>query len=73
MVPDFSAQARRLIANCGLEWDERCSVRHETERPVTTSSAARVRRPIGRSLAPVCAPLGPRLGELGVDAGDGTL
>jgi tetratricopeptide (TPR) repeat protein len=48
LVTDFPVQARRLIAYCGLEWDERCSAFHETERPVTTSSAAQVRQPLYR-------------------------
>ncbi len=48
LVTDFPAQARRLVAYCGLEWDERCSTFHETSRPVTTSSAAQVRQPLYR-------------------------
>jgi tetratricopeptide (TPR) repeat protein len=47
-VTDFPAQARRLIAYCGLEWDERCSAFHQTDRPVTTSSATQVRQPLFR-------------------------
>jgi hypothetical protein len=48
LVTDFPVQARRLIAYCGLDWDERCITFHETERPVTTSSAAQVRQPLYR-------------------------
>jgi tetratricopeptide (TPR) repeat protein len=49
LVADFEAQARRLVAHCGLDWDERCLSFHETERPVKTASATQVRQPIYRS------------------------
>jgi tetratricopeptide (TPR) repeat protein len=41
--------SRRLVAFCGLEWDERCLRFHETERPVRTASTAQVRQPMYRS------------------------
>ena len=49
MVADFEPQARRLVAFCGLPWDDRCLAFHETERPVRTASAVQVRQPIYRS------------------------
>jgi tetratricopeptide (TPR) repeat protein len=68
LVTDFPAQARRLIAYCGLEWDERCLAFHETERPVTTSSAAQVRQPLYRDSIGAWRPykemLRPLLNEL---------
>ena len=49
LVADFEQQARRIVAYCGLEWDERCLAFHETQRPVRTASATQVRQPIYRS------------------------
>jgi tetratricopeptide (TPR) repeat protein len=49
VVGDFEAQARRLLAYCGLPWDESCLAFHRTKRPVRTASATQVRRPIYRS------------------------
>jgi tetratricopeptide (TPR) repeat protein len=48
VVNDPEGQARRIVAHCGLEWDERCLSFHQTERPVRTASAAQVRQPIYR-------------------------
>lgn len=64
LVTDFAAQARRLVAYCGLEWDDRCSAFHETRRPVTTSSATQVRQPIYRSSIDQWRRYGHRLGPL---------
>jgi Flp pilus assembly protein TadD len=49
VVDDLEGQARRLIAYCGLPWDDRCLSFHRTSRPVTTSSAVQVRKPLFRS------------------------
>jgi tetratricopeptide (TPR) repeat protein len=49
VVCDLEAQARRIIAYCGLEWDDACLDFHRTTRPVHTASAAQVRQPIYRS------------------------
>jgi hypothetical protein len=46
MVADAPAQMHRLVAACGLAWDERCARFHDHERPVSTSSYAQVRQPI---------------------------
>ena len=46
VVADLESQARRIIAHCGLPWDDRCLSFHETERPVRTASATQVRQPI---------------------------
>src|SRR5262249_23566321 len=37
MVGDLEAQARRILAHCGLPWDERVLAFHKTERPVRTA------------------------------------
>jgi tetratricopeptide (TPR) repeat protein len=49
VVADLEGQARRIIAYCGLPWDERCLSFHQTERPVRTASATQVRQPIYKS------------------------
>ena len=46
VVADLESQARRIIAHCGLPWDDRCLSFHETDRPVRTASATQVRQPI---------------------------
>jgi hypothetical protein len=46
VVANLEKQARRLIADCGLEWEDRCLEFHETQRPVHTASVTQVRRPI---------------------------
>jgi tetratricopeptide (TPR) repeat protein len=49
VVSDLENQARRIMAYCGLPWDERCLAFHKTERPIRTASATQVRRPIYKS------------------------
>ena len=49
VVCDLESQARRIIAYCGLDWDDACLDFHRTARPVHTASAAQVRQPIYRS------------------------
>jgi tetratricopeptide (TPR) repeat protein len=46
VVRDLQGQARRIIAHCGLEWNDACLSFHKTERSVRTASATQVRRPI---------------------------
>lgn len=46
LVEDLEGQARRLVAHCGVEWDERCLAFHETKRPVHTASLVQVRKSI---------------------------
>jgi tetratricopeptide (TPR) repeat protein len=46
LVSDLTAEARRMIAHCGVEWNDRCVDFHETKRAVSTASAAQVRRPL---------------------------
>jgi hypothetical protein len=71
-VADLEGTARRILAHCGLPWDERCLDFHSTERVVRTSSAAQVRKPIYASsvgrrgayramLGPLLAELSPRI------------
>jgi hypothetical protein len=46
IVHDFEAEARRLVAFCGLPWDAGSLAFHEVRRPVRTASNAQVRRPL---------------------------
>lgn len=46
VVADLESEARRIVAYCELEWDDRCLSFHATDRPVRTASAAQVRQPI---------------------------
>jgi tetratricopeptide (TPR) repeat protein len=69
VVANLEKQARRIIAYCGLPWDERCLSFHETHRPVRTASATQVRQPIYKSAVGRWRVyekrLGPLLGALG--------
>lgn len=46
VVNDMEGQARRMIAHCGLEWEEQIERFYETERAVKTASSEQVRQPI---------------------------
>jgi tetratricopeptide (TPR) repeat protein len=72
LIADFESQARRIVAFCGLEWEDACLDFHKTRRPVRTASAAQVRRPIYQSSIGRWLPykhlLGPLLDALSADA-----
>jgi tetratricopeptide (TPR) repeat protein len=72
VIDDVEAQARRIIAYCGLPWDERCLAFHKTDRPVRTASATQVRQPIYKSAVGRWRvyenDLGPLLKALGIAA-----
>jgi len=72
LVDDFEGNVRRLLAHCGLDWDERCLSFHQNRRQVNTASSAQVRRPLYRTslqrwqpqqalLQPLFDGLGPKL------------
>ena len=46
MVDDTEAETRRLLAHCGLPFEESCLRFFETDRVVRTASAEQVRQPI---------------------------
>jgi hypothetical protein len=46
LVADLEGESRRILAHCGLAWDERCLEFHDSARWVHTASAAQVRRPL---------------------------
>ena len=48
MVADTEAEVRRLLAACGLPFEERCLRFYENERAVRTASSEQVRQPIFR-------------------------
>lgn len=49
LVDDFEPQTRRILAHCGLEWNEACRAFHQADRVVRTASAVQVRQPLYRS------------------------
>jgi hypothetical protein len=46
VVENLDENARRMVAHCGLEWDDACLNFHQTKRAVRTPSANQVRQPI---------------------------
>jgi tetratricopeptide (TPR) repeat protein len=64
VVADLEGQARRIIAHCGLPWDDRCLAFHKTDRPVRTASATQVRKPIYKSAIGRWRVYEPHLGPL---------
>jgi Flp pilus assembly protein TadD len=46
LVRNQDQVSRRLVAFCGLDWDDRCLYFHENSRTVQTASKLQVRRPI---------------------------
>lgn len=46
LIADQEGETRRLLAHCGLEWSDACLSFHSNAAPVSTPSAAQVRRPI---------------------------
>jgi hypothetical protein len=80
LVDDFEAELRRVLAFCGLPWDETCLNFHTADRPVITFSAVQVRKPASkdhlgaaRAYAKHLAPLREALEAAGVDRATGRL
>jgi hypothetical protein len=46
MVAETETEVRRLLAYCGLPFEEGCLRFFENDRPVRTASSEQVRRPI---------------------------
>ena len=46
LVSNFDHEARRMVAFCGLDWQDQCLAFHENAAPVATASASQVRRPL---------------------------
>src|SRR5205807_1749672 len=49
VVENLERNARRMVAHCGLEWDDACLSFHATKRAVRTPSASQVRQPVYKS------------------------
>ena len=49
VVDDLEAQVRRILAFCGLPFEQACVDYHRTERSIRTPSSEQVRQPIFRS------------------------
>ena len=49
MLADQEGQTRRILAHCGLGWEDACLDFHRTERAVKTASSEQVRRPVYKS------------------------
>jgi tetratricopeptide (TPR) repeat protein len=49
LVGNFEAEAQRLVAFCGLEWDARCLKFYEAAGAVQSASAVQVRQPVFHS------------------------
>ena len=74
LVADQEGETRRLLASCGLSWDERALTFHDSDRPVATASAAQVRQPIYKTsigqwhrYEKQLAPLADALRRAGID------
>lgn len=79
VVEDLEGQVRRILAFCGLPFEQSCVDYHRTERSIRTPSSEQVRQPIYRSgleqwrhyeqwLGPMKEALGPDVRErYGVD------
>jgi tetratricopeptide (TPR) repeat protein len=46
VVADLEGQARRILAHCGLPWEDACLAFHQSQRPVHTASSVQVRQPL---------------------------
>jgi tetratricopeptide (TPR) repeat protein len=73
LVADQEGETRRLLQHCGLAWDDACLEFHTNAAPVSTPSAAQVRRPIYRDSvarwrqhAEVLAPVAQFFADAGV-------
>jgi tetratricopeptide (TPR) repeat protein len=70
LVDDTEAEIRRMLAYCGLPFEERCLRFWQTERAVLTPSAEQVRKPIYRGAKEAWKNFEPWLGELKESLGD---
>jgi tetratricopeptide (TPR) repeat protein len=64
LVADPEPQARRLIAACGLEWNDMCLAPHLNTRKIATASVWQARQPIYRTSIERWRRYEPWLGEL---------
>lgn len=70
LIADPEGQIRRLLAACGLPFEEGCLAFHENRRAVRTPSSEQVRRPINADGLDAWRQFEPWLGELKAALGD---
>jgi hypothetical protein len=46
LIANQEPVTRRIVAHCGLEWDDACLAFHQSGRAVATASVWQVRQPI---------------------------
>ena len=63
LVADPEPQARRLIAACGLEWDDACLAPHLNTRAIKTASLWQARQPVYKTSVERWRRYEPWLGE----------
>jgi tetratricopeptide (TPR) repeat protein len=64
LIADREAETRRLIAFCGLDWDEACLAPERNERAVNTASVWQARQPVYATSVERWRRYEPWLGEL---------
>ncbi len=64
LVADPEPHSRRLVAACGLEWNDSCLAPHRNTRTINTASLWQARQPIYRSSVERWRRYAPWLGEL---------
>jgi tetratricopeptide (TPR) repeat protein len=64
LVSDPEPQSRRLVAACGLHWNDACLAPHRNARRITTASVWQARQPIYRTSVERWRRYEPWLGEL---------
>ena len=64
LIADREAETRRLIAFCGLDWDDACLSPERNERKVQTSSLWQARQPVYKTSVERWRRYEPLLGEL---------
>ena len=74
ILADPEAEVRKLVAACGLDWNDACLRFYENSRPVRTASSSQVRAPLSRAGVARWRPyekyLGPLFEALGPYARD---
>jgi tetratricopeptide (TPR) repeat protein len=70
LIDDPEGQIRRLLAHCGLPFEEGCLSFHRNSRSVRTPSSEQVRRPVNRDGVDQWKPFAEWLGPLQTALGD---
>jgi tetratricopeptide (TPR) repeat protein len=72
LVADREAMTRRMIAFCGLDWDDACLHSEQNRRPVRTASVWQARQPVYKTSVERWRRYEPWLGSLRELLADGT-